>query len=140
MKALFAIAAVAALTAGPVFADCNYPPPPEKLPDGATATMEEMVTGQKAVKQYDKDVNAYVACIKTEHDAAVAKSTEDAKNGNADQKAKQKAQQEQLERVEIQKHNAAIDQLQSIADRFNEQVRIYKTKSNGGDTSTKKKG
>ncbi len=130
MKALFAIAAVAALTAGPVFADCSYPPPPEKLPDGNSATMEEMVTAQKAVKQYDKDVNDYVSCIKREHEEAVSKAGDKL---TPDQKA-------QMERVEIQKHNAAIDQLQSIADRFNGQVRIYKTKSSGGDTSAKKKG
>ena len=34
-----------------------------------------------------------------------------------------------MERVEVQKHNAAIDQLQSVADRFNEQVKVYKAKN-----------
>lgn len=51
MKALFAITALAAL-AGPVYADCTYPPPPAKLPDGNSATMEEMLEGKKAVTQY----------------------------------------------------------------------------------------
>ena len=32
-------------------------------------------------------------------------------------------------RVEVQKHNAAIDQLQSVADRFNEQVKVYKART-----------
>jgi hypothetical protein len=130
MKAFFAIAAVVALTAGPVYADCSYPPPPEKLPDGNSASMEDMVTAQKAVKQYDKDINAYVSCIKLEHDDAISKAGDKL---TPEQKA-------QMERVEIQKHNAAIDQLQSIADRFNEQVRIYKTKSSGDSGSSKKKG
>ena len=53
MKALFAIALTAALTvaltAAPAYADCPYPAAPDKLPDGSSATLEEMVAGQKAV-------------------------------------------------------------------------------------------
>ena len=74
MKALFAISALAAL-AGPVYADCSYPPPPAKIPDGNTATMQEMLDGKNAVTQYNKDINAYVACIKLEHETADRKST-----------------------------------------------------------------
>jgi len=73
MRALLATATLAALTAGPVYADCSYPPPPDKLPDGSTATKEEMMAGQQAVKTYDKAINAYLACIKLEHDGAVSK-------------------------------------------------------------------
>ncbi len=35
-----------------------------------------------------------------------------------------------MERIETQKHNAAFDQLNSVAERFNEQVRVFKAKSN----------
>jgi hypothetical protein len=131
MKALFAIAALAAL-AGPVHADCSYPPPPAKIPDGNTATMEEMLEAKKAVTQYNKDINAYVACIKLEHEAAVA-------NAGDKLTPEQKAD---MERMQVQKNNAAVDQLQSIADRFNEQVRIYKAKNNpsSDSSSAKKKG
>jgi hypothetical protein len=31
--------------------------------------------------------------------------------------------------METSRHNAAVAQLQSIADRFNEQVRVYKAKN-----------
>ncbi len=118
MKALFAITALAAL-AGPVYADCTYPPPPAKLPDGNSATMEEMLERQKAVTQYNKDINAYVACIKLEHESAVT---------NAGDKLTPQ-QKTDMEKMEVQKNNAAVDQLQSIADRFNEQVRLYKAKN-----------
>ena len=129
MKALFAITALAAL-AGPVYADCSYPPPPTKIPDGNTATMEEMVEAKKAVTQYNKDINAYVACIKLEHETAVT-------NAGDKLTPEQKAD---MERMEVQKNNAAVDQLQSIADRFNEQVRVYKAKNNpSSDTSSSKK-
>jgi hypothetical protein len=133
MKALFAMAALAALAA-PVYADCSYPPPPSKLPDGNTATMEEMLEAKKAVTQYNKDINAYVACIKLEHQSAVSKVGDTPT-------AEQKEDMKRMELMEVQKNNAAVDQLQSVADRFNEQVRIYKTKHdpNGDSGGDKKK-
>jgi hypothetical protein len=97
MKAFFAMALTAALTAAPVHADCPYPAAPEKLPDGSSATLEEMVAGQKAVTK-----------------------------GGDQLKPQQKAD---MQKVEAQKHNAAIDQLQSIADRFNEQVKVFKART-----------
>jgi len=126
MKALFALTAAATLGALPVFADCPYPPQPEKLPDGHTATMAEMVDGQKAVKAYDVAINNYLACIKVEHDDAVAKlpKPDPGKKPTDDQKKKA----DDIDRIEAQKHNAAIDQDQSVADRFNEQVRIFKAR------------
>src|SRR5215813_5027109 len=125
MKALIAIAATAVVSAGPAYADCSYPSPPDHIPDGNTATLQEMVEAQKAVKEYDKAINAYVACIQLERNDAVGKIAKPGETPTADQK---KAMEE-MERVEIQKHNAAIDQLQSVADRFNEQVKVYKAKS-----------
>ena len=129
MKALFAISALAAL-AGPVYADCSYPPPPAKIPDGNTATMQEMLDGKNAVTQYNKDINAYVACIKLEHETAVTTA--------GDKLTPQ--QKADMEKIEVQKNNAAVDQLQSVADRFNEQIRIYKAKNdpNSSDASKKK--
>ena len=81
-----------------------------------------MVDAKKAVTQYNQDINAYVSCIKLEHEAAVTKV-----GGNPT--AEQKTDMARAEQVEVQKNNAAVDQLQSIADRFNEQVRIYKAKN-----------
>jgi len=130
MKALLALSALATL-AGPVYADCLYPPPPAKIPDGNTATMQEMMDAKKAVTQYNKDVNAYVACIKLEHETAVT---------NAGDKITPE-QKAEMDKIEVQKNNAAVDQLQSVAERFNEQVRIYKQKNdaNAGSSSDSKK-
>jgi hypothetical protein len=125
MKAFLAIAALATISAGTAHADCSYPPPPDHLPDGNTATLQEMVAAQKAVKDYDKAINAYVACIQLERNDAVAKVAKPGEKPTAEQK---KAMDD-MERVEVQKHNAAIDQLQSVADRFNEQVKVYKAKN-----------
>jgi hypothetical protein len=118
MKVLSVLAATAALSAGAAYADCPYPPAPDKLPDGASATLQDMLAGQKTVADYNKAINDYVACIDKELDEAIIKAGDKIK---PEQKA-------DMQRVEAQKHNAAIDQLQSVADRFNEQVKVYKAK------------
>ena len=117
MKALLAIAFATATAAA--YADCPYPQPPTKIPDGATATLEEMVAGQKAVGAYQKAINDYTACIDKELDDAIAKGGDKLKP----------EQKQDMQRVEAQKHNAAVDQLQAIADRFNEQVKVYKART-----------
>ena len=119
MKALLLLAATAALSAGAAYADCPYPAAPDKLPDGASATMQEMLAGQKAVNDYQKSINDYVACIDKALEQSIASAGDQLK---PEQKA-------DMQRVETQKHNAAIDQLQSVADRFNEQVKAYKART-----------
>jgi hypothetical protein len=119
MKLFIATAAFVVLTAGPVYADCPYPAPPEKIPDGNTATLSEMVAVKKQVSDYDAAIGVYLDCIKQEHENALTK-------GGDKMTDKQK---EELDHVETSRHNAAVAQLQSIADRFNEQVRVYKAKN-----------
>ncbi|HSY07083.1 MAG TPA: hypothetical protein VK820_00945 [Steroidobacteraceae bacterium] len=116
MKLLFSLAAIL-LVAAPVHAACTYPTAPAKIPDGATATLAEMVAAQKAVKQFDEQINAYTACIKLEEDAQLKGD-----KLTAEQKKAIEAQQ-------AQKNNAAVDEDQALADRFNEQIRIFKAKS-----------
>ena len=108
MKALFAITALAAL-AGPVtpIALIRHRRPSSRM---ATAPpWKRCWTGKKAVTQYNKDINAYVACIKLEHETAVTTA--------GDKLTPQ--QKADMEKMEVQKNNAAVDQLQTIADRFN---------------------
>ena len=119
MKVLLVFAATAALSAGAAYADCPYPAPPDKLPDGASATLQEMLAGQKTVADYNKAINDYVACIDKALDDSISSAGDKLK---PEQKA-------DMQRVEAQKHNAAIDQLQTVADRFNEQVKVFKAKS-----------
>jgi hypothetical protein len=116
MKALMAIAALASFCAAPVFADCPYPSGPKKVPDGGSATLDEMLAMKKAVKQYDDDTSVYLTCIQREHDASLTALGDKVTD-------KQKAD---LDRIESDRHNAAVAQLQGVADKFNEQVRVYK--------------
>jgi hypothetical protein len=117
MKALLPIALLA-LLAAPVHAACTYPTAPTKIPDGATATLAEMVAAQKLVKKFDEEINAYTACIKLEEDAQLAK-------GGDKLTPEQKSA---IEQQQAMKNNAAVDEDQKVADRFNEQIRIFKAK------------
>jgi hypothetical protein len=117
MKALLPIALLA-LLAAPVHAACTYPTAPTKIPDGATATLADMVAAQKLVKKFDEEINAYTACIKLEEDAQLAK-------GGDKLTPEQKSA---IEQQQAMKNNAAVDEDQKIADRFNEQIRIFKAK------------
>lgn len=118
MKLFLAAAAIAAVTAGPAFADCTYPQAPGHLPDGRTATLKEMLAGMQAVSAYNKEMDAYLSCIKLERDSRVAQV--------GDKLTKQ--QKQELEAIEIQKNNAAVDQLHAVADQFNAQVKIFKAR------------
>jgi|ERR1700683_4109640 hypothetical protein len=118
MKVLLPLLAMA-IFAVPVHAACSYPKSPEKIPDGATATLAEMVAAQKAVKAFDEQINAYTACIKLEEDAQLSK-------GGDKLTAEQK---KSIEQQQALKNNAAVDEDQAVADRLNEQIRIFKAKS-----------
>jgi hypothetical protein len=119
MKISWALAVVGALVAAQLHAACPYPKAPEKLPDGSTATREEMISGQHAVKQYDKDMSVYLACLDDEYKSAVEKGGETL---TPEKKA-------EMQRLQDQKHNAAVDELEGLAGRFNEQVKTYKARS-----------
>lgn len=129
MKSFPAVVAIVAAALAPLaladwaHADCSYPPPPSHLPDGNTATLNEMLAGQKAVQSYNEEMMAYLSCIKLERDNAVAQSA-----GKLSKK-----QMQAVEAIEIQKHNAAVDQLHAVADQFNNQVKIFKSKDKKSD-------
>ena len=116
MKLFIPAAALAlVVVGGPAYAACTYPTAPEKLPDGSVATKEEMLAGKQLVQQYNKDMEAYLACIKLEYDAQLAA---DAATLTPEQKA-------ELEKRQTQKHNAAVYELDAVANRFNEQIRVF---------------
>ena len=124
MKALRSLTLLAALAAGHAYAACTYPTSPTDIPDGNSATLEQMIAAQKAVKQFDQEINAYTACLKLESDAAIAKLDE----GSDDAKKKEE-QKAELARMQVQKHNAAVEADEALAQRFNEQLKVFKAKN-----------
>jgi hypothetical protein len=96
-------------------AECSYPRAPDRIPDGSTSSKDEMLAAKKQVDQYNKDMETYLSCIKLEHDDAVARQGSAL---NEDQK-------KQMALMHAQKNDAAVDELQTVASRFNEQVRAF---------------
>jgi uncharacterized protein involved in tellurium resistance len=119
MKALLPLTLLAALAAGNSWAACPYPKAPEKVPDGSTATIQQMLETQKAVKQFDLDVGAYQTCLDGETSAAIAAQGE---------KLSEERKNEML-RIKVQKQNAAAEEATALAARFNDQVKVYKEKN-----------
>lgn len=99
-------------------AGCDYPVAPGKFPDGTQASLDEMKAAKASVVKYNADMEAYLECIKSEYDAKVASQTD----ATAEQKA-------EMEKVQNQKHNAAVDEVTDVTNRFNEQLRAYKAKA-----------
>jgi hypothetical protein len=106
---LFAAAGVAEAT-------CIYPRAPEQVPDGSTATYEEMAAAQKTVRQFNDDIDSYNSCLDLEM-ATLEKSGTYDENRLAELRA-----------MQAKKNNAAVDEVQALADRFNEQLRIFKAR------------
>jgi len=87
---------------------CDYPPAKPEIPDGKTATNEQMMTAQGAVKDYVAKMEAYVACVDQEVESLGDTVTEAQRN------------------VQVQKHNAAVDEMTAVADQFNAEVRAFR--------------
>ncbi|HEX7117034.1 MAG TPA: hypothetical protein VF193_18040 [Steroidobacter sp.] len=104
-------AAIAALSLS-AQAECPFPQAPATIPDGRTATEEEMIAAMNAFKAYNDAVVAFGECLEEETKAKAAST----------------AQLMQLKTLQMKKHNAAVDELQAKAKLFNEQVRIFKSR------------
>lgn len=104
--------ALALLLAGPglAAAACDYPPE-VAIPDGNSASEEDMRAANAAVREYMAQVEAYLACLDDEEKALGDTVTDEQK------------------KVHTARHNAAVDALNTVAGRFNEQVRLHKARS-----------
>jgi hypothetical protein len=121
MKAWIPLALVLSLgLAAHAHAACSYPQSPASPPNGSTASREEMIAAKHDFDRYNSEMNAYLDCLNLEMSTAApanAKLTGD---------EKKKADQEQ--KILVQKHNAAVDELQAVVGRFNEQLKLFKAK------------
>lgn len=99
-------------------ADCVYPQAPQSLPNGGKATKDEMLVAQGAVKQYSKAVQeTYLACLETEKGASIAALD----NMDPDYTQKKAA----IESMHAKKHNAALDELTALADRWSQELKAF---------------
>ena len=111
-------ATIIVFAAQTVFA-CDYPKR-VLIPNGNTATKEDMIEGQRGVKQYVADMEIYLQCIVEE------------------EKQAREAMEELLPEVEQEredmlnkKYNAAVDEMERVAAQFNAEVQAYRAKEDG---------
>jgi hypothetical protein len=100
MKIWAQLIVVAAIGVKAAYADCAPPNLQVQIPSGATASRDDMVAAQKAVKAYDNAVREYSGCLVRE---AVVGS-------------------DRLEMVEV-------DRLKQVAAKFNTELKIFKEKN-----------
>lgn len=107
----------ALLLSAPLAHACDYPQR-VGVPNGSTATKEEMIEGQRGIKDYLAAMDEYLACIEAAEQDTVAGIDE------PDEDAKQ-------QRIEMfnKKYNAAVQEMNLVAEEFNLQVRAYKDRS-----------
>ena len=113
MKSKLLIAA-AMLFMSPLAFACNYPARAE-LPVGAAASKDDMLAGQRSVKTYMATMEEYLACIDEEEKDAVAALIDASENELASREA-----------AITKKYNAAVEEMELTAAKFNDEVRAYK--------------
>lgn len=117
-KFLLPLSLVALLGATAAHADCTAPEVTVTIPDGANATMDEMIKAQRAIKEGNAAVEAYSQCLKGMSDAEIAAGGDKLKDPD---KQKIAAKYDAIA-------NVVIDKLQGLADKFNVEVRAFKAK------------
>jgi predicted transglutaminase-like cysteine proteinase len=102
---VLATLAIACAVSATAYANCRLPTAPSKIPDGATASQQQMLTAMQTIQEYNHDVQTYLKCLDFE------------------------VRQNQMSSDhQASLHNAAVDQLKRIAAEFNRQVVIFKSK------------
>ena len=99
-------------------ADCTAPEAPAAL-DGASATMEQMLAGQKAVKAFQSENIDYMKCLEPEMATAEAAMQVGEDGAGEAYKASQET------------YNAAVSAEEAVADQFNTAIRAYKAANPG---------
>ncbi len=117
-KITYSIIAALTLMAAPLASACDYPQR-VGVPDGSTATKEQMIEGQRGIKDYIAAMEAYLACIEAAEQETVANLSE----------TDDEAQQQRIGMFN-KKYNAAVEEMNLVAEEFNVQVRAYKARGN----------
>jgi hypothetical protein len=107
-------------SAGSMAADCT-PPEIPTMPNGASASMEQMLEGQQAVISFQEVNLEYMSCL----DPLVTAATEKATAGGASKE--DKAAVKALEEL----YNSAVSSEEELAGQFNTEIREYKAANPG---------
>jgi len=86
---------------------CDYPPL-VAVPDGASATIDEMVAAQQTVRSYMDAMDTYLNCVNDELQAA----GDDAP--------------EEFKAIMVGRHNAAVEEMEMVAASFNDEIAAFR--------------
>ena len=96
---------------------CDYPDR-VVIPNGTTATKEDMLQGQRSVKVFVADMEVYLECIVDTEKMARAGMEEISAND-----------EQQREDLLNKKYNAGVDEMERVAAQFNVEVQAYRAKA-----------
>ena len=108
----------ALLLSANALADCAFPQPPASMPNGATASREEMVAAGAAFRSFNDAVLAYQACLEKD----TADRTASAAGATAAEEIRQ------LKTMQRRKHNESQKTLEEKIGAWNEQLRAFKAR------------
>src|ERR1700691_2439815 len=97
---------------------CVTPSEPTDLPDGANASIEQMRAARTTIIAYDAATTAYINCV----DSTVNDITQ------RYQGAASASNLEALKSLAVKMHNEAVEKDQVVAERMNQQIRVFKAK------------
>jgi len=110
---------IALIFTAPLALACDYPAPPKNLPDGATATKDEMLAGVKMISSYQANMTTYLDCIEADEVVASQQAADDGEEGK-----------KQRKELFDKKYNAAVDEQTMTVEQFNAEIRAFKASSN----------
>jgi len=111
-SALSAILILASTTAF----SCDYPARPF-IPDGGTASKDELIAAKNGVQEFLASVDEYLQCVELEHDAKLAALDNPTPE-----------QQKELGKSLDRQFDAANEEKAMVGEQFNLQVRAYNAK------------
>ena len=91
--------------------DCEVPASPI-IPDGNVASLDELVSAQKAMKIYQTSLGGYRDCLK-----AVDEALDPEAEGS-----------EEESKLILSEYNASVDSEEAVANEFNTAVKAFKTR------------
>jgi hypothetical protein len=97
---------------------CAVPLEPTDIPDGASASIEQMHAVRTSVFAYDAATTVYIRCVDSTVNEVMRQYRGVASASNL----------QTLKTLGINLHNAAVDKDQALANRMNKQIRIFKAK------------
>lgn len=98
---------------------CDYPARPA-IPDGASASKDELLAAKASVQKYMEAVDAYLICIETAEKDAIAEMDNPT--------------EEELQRRDAMlnsRFDAANEEKALVGEQFNQQIRAYNAKVQG---------